>query len=94
MGDGDLDGDQYFNPSLIPECSAPPPTASTIGSRSTYALQTSLLGTISNEWMSLVGTAPALANSIVCLKLVPMIEAALDVVKRRRKHCYSQERLQ
>ncbi|KAJ7812213.1 hypothetical protein B0H14DRAFT_3479027 [Mycena olivaceomarginata] len=40
-----------------------------------------LLGTISNEWMSLVGTAPALANSIVCLKLVPMIEAALDVVK-------------
>ncbi|KAJ7799276.1 hypothetical protein B0H14DRAFT_2617204 [Mycena olivaceomarginata] len=40
-----------------------------------------LLGTISNEWMSLVGTAPALANSIVCLKLVPMIEAAL-----RRKH--------
>ncbi|KAJ7875898.1 hypothetical protein B0H14DRAFT_3436895 [Mycena olivaceomarginata] len=96
MGDGDLDGDQYFNPSLIPECSAPPPAASTIGSRSTAwkkdmradAIDTFismrcnfLLGTISNECMSLVGTAPTLANSIVCLKLVPMIEAALDVVK-------------
>ncbi|KAJ7083229.1 RNA dependent RNA polymerase-domain-containing protein [Mycena epipterygia] len=118
MGGGDLDGDQYFvifNPSLIPERSAPPPAASvkkpatrsktvaiggraqTVGSRSAMrqnkdmradAIETFIslrcnfhLGALSKEWMALVGTTPDLANSPVCLKLVPMIEAALDVVK-------------
>jgi hypothetical protein len=48
-----------------------------------------VLGTISNEWMSLVGTALTLANSIVCLKLVPMIEAALVGLQSRLVRSYS-----
>ncbi|KAJ7449020.1 RNA dependent RNA polymerase-domain-containing protein [Mycena galericulata] len=40
-----------------------------------------LLGTLSNEWMGIVGTTPALADSPMCKALVPMIEAALDLVK-------------
>ncbi|KAJ7099900.1 RNA dependent RNA polymerase-domain-containing protein [Mycena belliarum] len=40
-----------------------------------------LLGSLSNEWMKHVGATPALADSALCKALVPMIEAALDVVK-------------
>ncbi|KAF7360099.1 RNA-dependent RNA polymerase [Mycena venus] len=40
-----------------------------------------LLGSLSNEWMALVGTTPELADSPLCKPLVPMIEAALDIIK-------------
>ncbi|KAJ7723330.1 RNA dependent RNA polymerase-domain-containing protein [Mycena maculata] len=40
-----------------------------------------LLGALSNEWMGIVGTTPALADSPACKALVPMIEASLDIVK-------------
>ncbi|KAJ7634456.1 RNA dependent RNA polymerase-domain-containing protein [Roridomyces roridus] len=40
-----------------------------------------LLGAISKEWLRIVGTTPQLADWPPCKKLVPMIEAALDVVK-------------
>ncbi|KAK7044978.1 RNA-dependent RNA polymerase [Favolaschia claudopus] len=40
-----------------------------------------LLGSLSNEWTSLVGATPELADSPICRRLVPMIEAALDIVK-------------
>ncbi|KAJ6583101.1 RNA dependent RNA polymerase-domain-containing protein [Mycena vulgaris] len=40
-----------------------------------------LLGALSNEWMGLVGTTPDLADSPACKALVPIIEAALDIVK-------------
>ncbi|KAJ7266986.1 RNA dependent RNA polymerase-domain-containing protein [Mycena haematopus] len=40
-----------------------------------------LLGSLSNEWMALVGTTPELADSPPCKALVPMLEAALDIVK-------------
>ncbi|KAJ7723328.1 RNA dependent RNA polymerase-domain-containing protein [Mycena maculata] len=41
----------------------------------------SLLGELSNAWTKLVGTTPQLANLAQCKELVPMIEAALDIVK-------------
>ncbi|KAJ7134927.1 RdRP-domain-containing protein [Mycena crocata] len=40
-----------------------------------------LLGQLSKEWFDRVGATPALADSPPCAALVPMIEAALDVVK-------------
>ncbi|KAJ7193016.1 RNA dependent RNA polymerase-domain-containing protein [Mycena pura] len=40
-----------------------------------------LLGSISNEWMARVGSTPALADSPACRALIPMLEAALDIVK-------------
>ncbi|KAJ7697677.1 RNA dependent RNA polymerase-domain-containing protein [Mycena rosella] len=40
-----------------------------------------LLGKLANDWMKAVGKSPALADSDMCQALVPMIEAALDVVK-------------
>ncbi|KAJ7835732.1 hypothetical protein B0H14DRAFT_3461123 [Mycena olivaceomarginata] len=84
MGDGDLDGNQYFNPLLIPERSAPPPAASTIGSRSTarkkYALQLSPRYDLQRVDIACWHRARA-GELYLCLKLVPMIEAALDVVK-------------
>ncbi|KAJ7735731.1 RdRP-domain-containing protein [Mycena metata] len=40
-----------------------------------------LLGALSNEWIALVGTTPALADHPLCMKLVPMIEEVLDIVK-------------
>ncbi|KAJ7359760.1 RNA dependent RNA polymerase-domain-containing protein [Mycena albidolilacea] len=40
-----------------------------------------LLGSLSNEWMAVVGTTPELADSPLCKPLVPMIEAALDIIK-------------
>ncbi|KAJ6557807.1 RNA dependent RNA polymerase-domain-containing protein [Mycena capillaripes] len=40
-----------------------------------------LLGSLSNEWMDLVGTTPQLADHPLCKALVPMIEAALDIIK-------------
>lgn len=47
-----------------------------------------LVGQLSKEWMALVGTTPALANSPVCLKLVPMIEAALVGLQSRIVRSY------
>ncbi|KAJ6489778.1 RNA-dependent RNA polymerase [Mycena sanguinolenta] len=43
-----------------------------------------LLSSLSNEWMALVGATPELADSLPCKALVPMLEAALDIVKSRR----------
>ncbi|KAF8169864.1 RNA dependent RNA polymerase-domain-containing protein [Mycena galopus ATCC 62051] len=40
-----------------------------------------LLGSLSNEWFTLVGTTPELADSPLCKVLVPMLEAALDIIK-------------
>ncbi|KAJ6611459.1 RNA dependent RNA polymerase-domain-containing protein [Mycena sp. CBHHK59/15] len=39
------------------------------------------LGALANEWMARVGSTPALADSPDCKTLLPMIEAALDMVK-------------
>ncbi|KAJ7018684.1 RNA dependent RNA polymerase-domain-containing protein [Mycena alexandri] len=97
MGGGDLDGDLFFtifNPALIPQPRAAPAVASKPLTRSkTIAIggraQTTfvrlrcnfLLGALSNGWIALVGTTPALADHPLCMKLVPMIEEALDIVK-------------
>ncbi|KAJ6478829.1 RNA dependent RNA polymerase-domain-containing protein [Mycena vitilis] len=40
-----------------------------------------VLGSLSNEWMDIVGTTPQLADHPLCQQLVPMLEKALDIVK-------------
>ncbi|KAJ7665879.1 RNA dependent RNA polymerase-domain-containing protein [Mycena polygramma] len=40
-----------------------------------------VLGSLSNEWMDIVGKTPQLADHPLCQQLVPLLEKALDIVK-------------
>ncbi|KAK7030795.1 RNA dependent RNA polymerase-domain-containing protein [Favolaschia claudopus] len=88
-GGGDLDGDRFFavfDPMLIPKRRDPPkPVDSDMRTAAIETFTTVrcnfLLGSLSNEWRSLVGATPELVDCPILKRLVPMIEAALNIGK-------------